>query len=235
MNEKEKQFDSEEKNINIKKEKEIDMGSFVVEIPEQGAQRVLEEDAEVELIPEEEIDIEQIPEKDKEVSDYEEIGQVEDNAIEQESVDDFSEKISREFEKIEKTYSQIKENKKSDNKENILQNPIEVEVINGDEYIVEYVPKEDIDPAFGYVRRNKIKIRQDLSPHVKRFVKAHELYHCKDKSTWGGKLGREIRANLIPGLKDPIGLAVTIYKTITNSDRIKFYLKLFKGERKNNK
>jgi len=110
----------------------------------------------------------------------------------------------------------------------LCQNPTEIETIKGQQYTVEYVPKEDIYPAYGYGGGNSAVVRQDLPPRVKNFVKAHELYHCQDKSNFGGWLGREIRANVIPGLKDPIGLAATVWKTITDVDRIKFYLKRIK-------
>ena len=108
------------------------------------------------------------------------------------------------------------------------QNPTEIVTIKGQKYTVEYVPKENIYPAYGYGGGNRVVVRQDLPPRVKNFVKAHELYHCQDKSDFGGWLGREIRANVIPGLKDPIGLAATVWKTITDVDRIKFYLKRIK-------
>jgi len=112
--------------------------------------------------------------------------------------------------------------------EPVSQNSTEIEVVNGQQYHVEYVPREDIYPAYGYGGGNSAIVRQDLQPSVKKFVKAHELYHCQDKSDFGGWFGREIRANIIPGLKDPIGLAATVWKTITDVDRIKFYLKRIK-------
>lgn len=107
----------------------------------------------------------------------------------------------------------------------IEQNPHETETISGVEYFVEYVPKEDIYPAYGYSSGKYAVVRQDLSLRVKRFVKAHELYHCADKAVWGGWIGSEIRASLMPGLKNPIGLIATILKTTTDIDRIKFYLR----------
>jgi hypothetical protein len=104
-------------------------------------------------------------------------------------------------------------------------------VVVGDRRIViEYVAKEAIYPAFGYGGGNKAVIREDLSPRIKRFVTAHEVYHCIDKARWGGWVGREIRANIIPGLKDPVGLMTTIWATVSNIDRIKLYLKRIKGK-----
>ncbi len=103
-------------------------------------------------------------------------------------------------------------------------NPVETVVKNGRRYTVEYVPKESIYPAFGYGGGDHARVRNDLPPRVKKFVKEHELYHCRDRATWGGELGSEIRANIIPGLKDPIGLAATIWKTVADKDRMRFYL-----------
>ena len=107
----------------------------------------------------------------------------------------------------------------------------EIVTICGQEYIVEYVPREEIYPAFGYGGGKRAVVRQDLSPRVKRFVRAHEIYHCQDQATWGGWFGRELRANVVPGLKDPFGLFVTVWATISDFDRIKFYLKRIKEGR----
>jgi hypothetical protein len=101
----------------------------------------------------------------------------------------------------------------------------EIVVIRNQKIVVEFVSKESIYPAFGYGGGNEVAVREDLSPRVKRFVKSHELYHCIDKAEWGGWIGREIRANIIPGLKDPIGLMATVWASISDIDRIKFYLK----------
>ncbi len=100
-----------------------------------------------------------------------------------------------------------------------------MEIIGAQPYFVQYVPKEEIWPAFGYAGGDTAVVREDLPPLVRRFVRAHELYRLRDKSQLGGWVGSEIRANLIPGLKDPIGLAATIWETITDADRIKFYVK----------
>ena len=108
------------------------------------------------------------------------------------------------------------------------QSATEMVIIDAQPYFVQYVPKEEIWPAFGYAGGNTAVVREDLPPLVKRFVTAHELYHLSDKIKFGGWVGSEIRANLIPGLKDPIGLTATILATITNTDRIKFYIKRIK-------
>lgn len=140
-------------------------------------------------------------------------------------------KTSEEFKQIAKIRHQISESIESAviEKEMALTNHTEIEIIDGQQYQVEYVPKENIYPAYGYGSGKNAIVRQDLPPRVKNFVKAHELYHCQDKATWGGWIGKEIRANVMPGLKDPIGLGATILKTITDIDRIKFYLKRIKG------
>ena len=141
------------------------------------------------------------------------------------------EKTTEELKKIEEIRRQLHEEIPAPAPQQefaVPQNPTEIETIKGQQYTVEYVPKEDIYPAYGYGGGNSAVVRQDLPPRVKNFVKAHELYHCQDKSNFGGWLGREIRANVIPGLKDPIGLAATVWKTITDVDRIKFYLKRIK-------
>jgi len=138
------------------------------------------------------------------------------------------EKTPEDLKKIEKIRRQLQENAPTPPPQQEVatpKNPTEIETIKGLQYTVEYVPKENIYPAYGYGGGNSTVVRQDLPPRVKRFVKAHELYHCQDNSNFGGRLGREIRANVIPGLKDPVGLAATIWKTITDMDRIKFYLK----------
>jgi len=99
--------------------------------------------------------------------------------------------------------------------------------IKGIMYEVYYVPKEEIYPAFGFSYRNIAVVRQDLSPRVKKFVEAHELYHCIDTATWGGWIGRELRANFFPMCKDPIGFLATVFTTIFNIDRLLFYVERF--------
>jgi len=99
---------------------------------------------------------------------------------------------------------------------------------DGNKYLVQYVPKEAIYPAFGYNGSGRAIVREDLSPRIKQFVTAHELYHLQDTATWGGWLGRELRANIVPGISDPIGLAATVWSSIFDIDRISFYLQRFK-------
>ena len=96
---------------------------------------------------------------------------------------------------------------------------------NGQSYVVDFVPKESIYPAYGYNGAGHAIVREDLSPSVKRFVTAHELYHLGDTATWGGWIGRELRANIVPGMRDPEGLLATVASTVTDWDRIGFYMK----------
>jgi len=158
-----------------------------------------------------------------------------DDSIEQEQLPTRNpyEKTPEELGRIEEIQRQIHEKVRPSlpQEQPILQNPTEIEIIDGQAYRVEYVPKEKIYPAYGYGGGKRAFVRQDLSSRVKNFVKAHELYHCRDRATWGGQLGRELRANMVPGLKDPLGLLATVWRTITSVDRVKFYLKRIKEGR----
>lgn len=91
-----------------------------------------------------------------------------------------------------------------------------------DQITVFFVQKEDIAPAFGYAQKNCVTVRDDLSPRVTRFVIAHEKFHVKDRSTWGGWWGREIRANIWCSAKDPIGFMATVCASCTK-ERLQFY------------
>jgi len=93
---------------------------------------------------------------------------------------------------------------------------------------IRYVSKKELGALFGFASGNTATVRYDLSPRVKQFVLQHELYHLKDKSTWGGWLGREIRANFYPALKDPVGFAATVGASLT-AERLKFYWQRIKS------
>lgn len=80
-----------------------------------------------------------------------------------------------------------------------------------------------------YKFRGHAKVLDTLPKRVKDFVTQHELYHLRDKHTWGGVFGSELRANIIPGFSDPFGLIATIWATITNKERILFYLDRIKN------
>lgn len=112
----------------------------------------------------------------------------------------------------------------NDDKKNGNSCQMEHVIIDGIVFTIYYLPKELVAPAFGAAGGRKAVVRNDLPPRVRRFVRSHELYHLKDKVNWGGWIGSEIRANVIPGLKDPIGLIATIWATITDIDRVKYYI-----------
>ena len=90
---------------------------------------------------------------------------------------------------------------------------------------ITYVDKDVLAPKFGYFDGVTIKIRKDLPPRVIRFVRMHELYHCADKAN-DGWVKREIRANIFPGLRDPLGLIQTIVLSL-NGERLHYYYTRF--------
>jgi len=99
---------------------------------------------------------------------------------------------------------------------------------------VEYDERENLAPFFGQtircvidgelIEREVAHVRKDLSKRVKRFVRSHELFHLIDESQSGGWAGSELRANLIPGLRDPLGLIATIKATLEDKERVQLYL-----------
>lgn len=101
-----------------------------------------------------------------------------------------------------------------------------VAVINGKEVKINFVPKASLYPAFGIAYRDEVRVREDLSPRIKRFVLAHELYHAGDYASWGGWVGKEIRANLVPALSDPLGFVSTSFASLSPS-RLLFYAERF--------
>lgn len=103
---------------------------------------------------------------------------------------------------------------------------------NGSVYVgqkeikVNFVPKDSLFPAFGTAFRDEVRVREDLSPRVKRFVLAHELYHAGDYAEWGGWIGKEVRANIVPAVSDPVGFTSTVFASLTPA-RLLFYLGRF--------
>lgn len=97
---------------------------------------------------------------------------------------------------------------------------------DGRKLIVVYKPRAELYPAFGSASGEVAEVREDLSPKVRKFVKSHELYHLTDKAKWGGWLGREIRANVVCGAKDPVGLLATTKASLAR-DRLKYYWQRF--------
>ena len=94
----------------------------------------------------------------------------------------------------------------------------------GRAFPVRYVPKEAIFPAYGYNGSGMAIVREDLPPRIKNFVLAHERFHLQYTDKWFGWLGRELRANFFAGLSDPMGFAATAWSSVTDTDRINFYL-----------
>jgi hypothetical protein len=102
----------------------------------------------------------------------------------------------------------------------------------GEKFKIYFTTKEKLGPVFGrayFLKDGKgshAEVGKDLNPVVQKFVIKHELYHLTDKARWMGRFGMELRANIIPGLANPIGLFATIFATIFSVERIKFYLNL---------
>ena len=65
---------------------------------------------------------------------------------------------------------------------------------------------------------------------VKRFVKAHELYHFQDAKPHGWFI-REFRASFFPGLKDPGGLLATIIASLSK-ERVVLDMNIFLNKHK---
>ncbi len=105
----------------------------------------------------------------------------------------------------------------------------ELVVVKKRTYTIIYARKDELSPRFGvaFKEQGVAYVREDLPIAVQRFVRAHELYHLADMSSWGGWIGSEIRANLVPGLKDPIGFFSTLLLTLLSLDRLRLYLKRF--------
>jgi hypothetical protein len=84
-------------------------------------------------------------------------------------------------------------------------------------YWVNYMSAEVMERAhsFGCAHKGEVYVRSDLLPKVKRFVISHEMYHLQDRRVWLGWLGGELRANFVPGMKDPVGLLLTIKASLT--------------------
>lgn len=172
---------------------------------------------------------------------------INDKLFIQDKVENINIEAKEEGKKIEKQITNIKELKKLiDNNEEI----IEIDYIlksNRKEYPVKVstLNKENIEKRFGgslfgmarwHTNDNgnriggEVFVKSDLFKIVKNFVLAHELYHIQDEKEWLGVFGKELRANLIPGMKNPIGLLVTIWKTITSKERLSLYLDRIKNK-----
>ncbi len=138
-------------------------------------------------------------------------------------------KRSAEMNTIEWIYQKLQENKPVPAEWSTGKIVEEYFIIDWEKVTVRFVPKDEIAPAFGYCYGDgRISVRNDLPLVVQRFVKSHELYHQWDHAVWGWWIGREIRANIIPGIKDPVWLLTTIWYTISSKERINLYIDRFK-------
>lgn len=70
-------------------------------------------------------------------------------------------------------------------------------------------------------------VKEGLAKRVEKFVISHEIYHIQDKQSWLGWLGRELRANAVCGLKDPLGFLGTIGSSL-NKKRLRAYMQALK-------
>lgn len=105
----------------------------------------------------------------------------------------------------------------------------------GQKFKIYFIAKDKLGPIFGmaYFKEGKGlygEINKDLSPVIKKFVIEHELYHLTDSCGWMGRFGMKLRASIIPGLKNPIGLFAVIFATIFSFERIKFYFNKIKNK-----
>ncbi len=98
--------------------------------------------------------------------------------------------------------------------------------------IIFSAPKKLLGSAYGcaFFDTKRGYVREDLPERIKKFVAQHELYHLNDKK-YKTVLAQEIFANLVPGIKDPIGLFLTIVMTITDIERVKFYIDRVKNKK----
>jgi hypothetical protein len=87
-----------------------------------------------------------------------------------------------------------------------------------------YMPASEMQAAqfSGYTYKGEVYISEALRGRSKHYIIQHELYHIHDKKNWGGYFGKELRANIVCGLKNPIGLCFAIGHAIRNH-RLKVY------------
>ena len=95
---------------------------------------------------------------------------------------------------------------------------------------IEYVKRELLYPKFGCAdRKNQIAyIREDLPPIVKKFVETHELYHLRDNSVFW--VWREIKANIVAGIKCPLGFIVCIGMSLVPYRLRYYWTRIMKGK-----
>ena len=93
-------------------------------------------------------------------------------------------------------------------------------------YTILFVAKEQIKPYFGLAKNEfgvkMALVRKDLSDNVKDFVMKHEIYHLQD-TEHQGFFSREFNANLAGAYYEPAGFFKTIWLTLINLERIRYY------------
>jgi hypothetical protein len=104
----------------------------------------------------------------------------------------------------------------------------------GKEYIVYDVPRKDFH-GFGVAFPGPEKpfacVREDLPPLAHEWLEEHELFHLRDRATWGGTFGMELRANLAATLRHPLGAVVAFLQALREG-RIQKYVKRWLGWRR---
>ena len=75
----------------------------------------------------------------------------------------------------------------------------------------------------GFAKNGEAYISEELTRNVRRFVINHEIYHLNDKHRWLGYFGKELRANIICGLKDPSGLLATTISVMKSGGLLRYF------------
>jgi hypothetical protein len=103
-----------------------------------------------------------------------------------------------------------------------------IKVSHHDQFEIRYIHPNIMENFFGYTFNGKVFVRYGLTMRVQSFVIEHEKYHIHDNKHWLGWLGQELRANLACGVRDPLGLLLTIFASIS-VPRLKTYVALLKS------
>lgn len=94
--------------------------------------------------------------------------------------------------------------------------------LRGETYTVAFVYPETLGVLYGRAYGRVAEVRKNLPTHMKRFVLLHEIYHLQDKN-FNSKITREIRANLAAAVYEPLGFVQTLWSTLSDMGRLKFY------------
>lgn len=96
---------------------------------------------------------------------------------------------------------------------------------NGRQLTIIYAPRERLAPAFGeaWPFMDTAYVRDDLPRLVKKFTRAHEIYHLIDNYKWWGRFGQELRANFAAAIECPLGFILAFFLTLTSRERLKLY------------